>query len=725
MKFIPQHDQMDCGPACLSMISNNYGKNYPLKYIRDITYMTSDGISLLGLNDAAEKIGFETFPAKLTLKELKKNLKQPSILHWKQGHFVILTRIKKNNYKIIDPGYGIVSISEEDFKKNWCSKEGEGIALFLSPTEKFYELIPPKAKKKSTFLEIFKYLKPYKKEVFQLFLGLLVGSLITLIFPFLTQKVIDEGIENKKLDVVFLLLLAQVFLFLGTTIIEVIRNWVTLYLGTRVNISILSDFLNKILKLPIKFFDTKVIGDFQQRIQDHERIENFLTSQSLITLFSFISFSIFFLVLLHYDVEIVISYTILTLLSIIWSIFFLKKRKILDYYLFQKKGENQESIYELINGIQEIKLNNFDDYKKKEWGRIQLKLFSINQRVLKLDQYQLTGFQLINQFKNIFVTYIAAKEVINDNITLGGLLAISYIIGQMNSPISQMINFFRSLQDAKLSFERLMEVESLDNEEKENQIKLTKGQNITNKGIIINNLSYQYEGPKSPFVLKKVSLQIPKEKVTAIVGASGSGKTTLMKLLLKFYTPTEGNILVDQFNLSEISPKNWRDKCGVVMQDGYIFSDSIRQNIITGDKEADEEKLNYAIKVANIENFISSLPMKLNTKIGASGNGISGGERQRILIARSIYNNPNFVFFDEATSALDSENENIIHSNLQTFFKNRTVVIIAHRLSTVKNADQILVLNKGEVAEQGTHTELINRKGSYYKLIKNQLELGT
>ena len=729
MKFIPQFDQMDCGPACLCMISNNYGKDYPLKYIRDISYITNDGVSLLGLNDAAEQIGFETFPTKLSIEELKKNLTQPTILHWKQGHFVILHKIKKRKkpiYNIIDPGYGFISINEEEFKKSWCKEEGVGVALFLSPTEKFHELSPPKQKNKSIFFEIFKYLKPYKKEVVQLFLGLLIGSLITLIFPFLTQKVIDEGIENKKLDIVFLLLLAQVFLFIGSTVIEIIRNWITLYIGTRINISILSDFLHKILRLPIKFFDTKVIGDFQQRIQDHERIEQFLTSQSLITLFSFINFSIFFLVLLHYDTEIVISYSILTFLSILWSIMFLKKRKILDYYLFQKKGENQESIYELINGIQEIKLNDFEDYKKEEWKSIQLKLFKINLRVLKLDQYQLTGFRVINQLKNIFVTYIAAREVIHENITLGGLLAISYIIGQMNSPINQIINFFRSLQDAKLSFERLMEVEDHEDEEQKNQIKFLKKSklDISTEGIKIDKLNYQYEGPKSPYVLRNINLFIPKGKVTAIVGASGSGKTTLMKLLLKFYEPTIGSILINQDNLSHISPKSWRNNCGAVMQDGYIFSDSIKQNIITGDKNIDIEKLNHAIKTANIESFINSLPLKLNTKIGASGNGISGGERQRILIARAIYKNPEFVFFDEATSALDAENESVIHNNLQTFFNNKTAVIIAHRLSTVKNADQIIVLNKGEVVEQGIHSDLINKKGNYYRLIKNQLELG-
>lgn len=734
MKLIPQHDQMDCGPACIAMISAFFGKKHRIDYIREISYLKRDGVSLRGISEAAEKIGLNTHASMLDLTTLDLEGTLPCVLHWNQNHFVVLYNHKKNiltgkyKYKIADPSYGLMSLNEEEFKSRWLTENDKGVALFLNPTEEFYKKEVLK-KKRIDFDFLLSFLKPYKKEVFQLFLGLLAGSLFTLIFPFLTQSLIDKGVENKSLSIVFIILLAQVFLFLGSIIIEIVRNWIMLYIGTRINITIISDFFKKILKLPMSFFDSKLIGDFNQRIQDHERIEEFLTSQSLTTLFSIINFSIFFFVLLYYDYKIVVAYSILTLIAILWSVYFLKKRRILDYYRFQRRSENQESIYEMINGIQEIKLNSFEDFKRREWENIQVKLFGVNLRALKLDQFQLMGFNFINQLKNILVTFIAAREVIFGNITLGSMLAIAYIIGQMNSPVNQLISFFRSLQDARLSMERLSEVQDQEEEEKEGQIKLTEKdltyQNGTDNGIRLSELDYQYEGPKSPFVLKDIDLFIPEGKTTAIVGASGSGKTTLMKILLKFYNPIKGSIHINEHDLLNISPKNWRDNCGVVMQEGYIFSDTIERNIATGDEVIDQEKLEFAIKTANIREFIIALPQQLKTKIGASGNGISGGQKQRILIARSVYKNPHYIFFDEATSALDAENEKIIHNNLQAFFKNKTVVIIAHRLSTVKNADQIVVLKKGEIVELGTHTDLVNNKSNYYNLVKNQLELGS
>ncbi|WP_299272692.1 peptidase domain-containing ABC transporter [uncultured Psychroserpens sp.] len=734
MKLIPQHDQMDCGPACIAMISAYFGKKHPIDYIRNISYLKRDGVSLRGISEAAEKIGFSTHASMLDLETFDIEGTFPCVLHWNQNHFVVLYDHKKNiftgkyKYKIADPSHGLISLNEEDFKSRWLTENNKGVALFLHPTEAFHEMEVIK-RKRIDFKFLIGFLKPYKKEVFQLFLGLLAGSLFTLIFPFLTQSLIDKGVESKSLSIVFIILLAQVFLFLGSIVIEIVRNWIMLYIGTRINISIISDFFKKILKLPINFFDSKLIGDFNQRIQDHERIEEFLTSQSLVTLFSIINFSIFFFVLLYYDYKIVVAYSILTLVAVLWSVYFLKKRRILDYYRFQRRGENQESIYEMINGIQEIKLNNFEDFKRKEWETIQVKLFGVNLRALKLDQFQLMGFNFINQLKNILVTFIAAREVIFGNITLGSMLAIAYIIGQMNSPVNQLISFFRSLQDARLSMERLSEVQDQEEEEKEGQIILSEKdlyyQNGVEKGIRLNDLDYQYEGPKSPFVLKDINLFIPEGKTTAIVGASGSGKTTLMKILLKFYDPIHGSIFVNQHNLLNISPKNWRENCGVVMQEGYIFAGTIERNIATGDEEIDQERMRFAIKTANIEEFISGLPQKLKTKIGASGNGISGGQKQRILIARSVYKNPHYIFFDEATSALDAENEKIIHNNLQEFFKDKTVVIIAHRLSTVKNADQIVVLKGGEIVELGSHTDLVNNKSNYYNLVKNQLELGS
>ena len=501
-----------------------------------------------------------------------------------------------------------------------------------------------------------------------------------------------------------------------------------LVVGTKINIQIISDFLKKLLKLPIKFFDTKLMGDFNQRIQDHERIEDFLTSQSLITLFSVITFSVFFGVLWYYDFRILAVYIVLTVISIAWSLYWMRKRKILDYFRFQQRSENQESIYEIINGVSEMKLNQFEDFKRREWEQIQQKLFKINIRILKLDQIQLSGFEFMNQLKNIVVTFLAASFVVKGNMTLGALLSVSYIIGQMNSPVSQLISFFRSLQDAKLSLARLNEVQNHPEEEQENQLPLLSPKymqkNGIEKGIYFKNTSFQYEGPQSPFVLKDINLFIPEGKVTAIVGASGSGKTTLMKMLLKFYEPVSGEIFFNHLNINDISPLDLRKNCGVVMQDGFIFSDTIERNIATNDENIDYEKLDKALKTANIKSFVEELPLGLNTKIGASGNGISGGQKQRILIARAVYKNPNFIFFDEATSALDAENEKIIHDNLQSFFKGKTVIIVAHRLSTVKNADQIIVLKHGQIVEQGNHQELVQRKADYYNLVKNQLELG-
>ena len=557
-----------------------------------------------------------------------------------------------------------------------------------------------------------------------MFLLLLLGSLLTLVFPYLTQNLIDKGVNAKNLNIITIILLAQLAVFLGTIIIDIIRNWLMLYVGTKISITIISDFLKKILQLPINFFDTKMMGDFNQRIQDNDRIEHFLTSQSLLTFFSIINFSVFFGVLWYYNLKILLVYLFLTILSITWSFYWLKKRKYLDYFKFQFRSENQESIYEIISGVTEMKLNQFENFKRNEWENIQQKLFKINIRILKLDQIQLSGFEFINQIKNILVTFLAATFVVQDKMTLGELLSVSYIVGQMNSPVNQLVVFFRSLQDAKLSLERLDEVQNHPIEEKENQNVLTLSQFSNNVGIKFQNLSYQYEGPKSPYVLKDINFKIPHGKITAIVGASGSGKTTLMKLLLKFYQPTQGEIFFNSENINNISPKSLRENCGVVMQDGFIFSDTIERNIATGDEVIDKEKLQNAVKIANIEEFINSLALGYNTKIGASGNGISGGQKQRILIARAVYKNPHYIFFDEATSALDAENEKFIHDNLQQFFKGKTVLIIAHRLSTVKNANQIIVLKNGEIAEIGTHQQLVQNKADYFNLVKNQLELG-
>ena len=550
---------------------------------------------------------------------------------------------------------------------------------------------------------------------------MLFGSLITLIFPFLTQALIDKGVLFQSSQIIVLVLLAQLLLFLGSSFFELLKNWILLHLGAKISISIISEFLSKLLQLPIKFFDTKLIGDITQRIGDHSRIENFITSDSLFTLFSIINFLMLFIVLLIYNFEILLLYLILTILSVGWTLLFLKRRKELDYIGFRYRSENQDSIFEIITGMQEIKLNNFEKFKQEQWEKIQLKLFKLETKILTLNQYQIIGYEFINKFKNITITFIAANEVIKGNLTLGTMLSISYIIGQMNSPISQLVSFFRSLQDAKISVERLDEIHSEKNENSNYEVPY---QECINGDISLTNLSFQYSGPKSKFVLKDINLVLPKGKVTAIVGASGSGKTTLMKLLLKFYSVNFGSIFLGDQNFEDVQPSSWRRKVGTVMQDGFLFSDTIARNICTNDKFIDEERLYYALKIANLENFVNSLPLNINTKIGSGGNSISGGEKQRLLIARAIYKNPSYLFFDEATSALDAENEKAIMINLKSFFESKTVLIIAHRLSTVRDADQIIVLDKGSVVEIGNHEKLTELKGIYFNLVKNQLELG-
>lgn len=730
MNLVLQHDQMDCGAASLAMISSAYGKHYSLQFLREKCFLTKNGASLLGLNEAAEDIGFETFPAKLDLAALGTGEVQlPVILHWNHNHYVVLSDVTKNMitgkkyYKIADPAHGFITLSEQKFKSRWLSNAQTGIALLLKPTQKFFDS-PTPIKKGLQIRRLLAYLTPHTRSLVKVALLMLLGSGLTLIFPFLTEALIDRGVNGQNLDIIYIILFAQLGVYVGSITIEVLRNWITLKIGTLLSIDILSDFLKKLLQLPIKFFEGKLMGDFQQRIQDNERVEEFLTSQSLTTFFSIVTFSVFFGVLWYYDFKILLAYFILTVMAIIWSVYWLRKRKVLDYHRFQDRSENQEMLYELIRGITEMKLNNFEEFKRQRWESLQHKYFETNVKILRVDQIQASGFQFLNQIKNILVTFLAARYVIQGTMTLGALLSISYIIGQMNSPVNQLITFFRSLQDAKLSLERLNEVQDVDGEEQPGLLPFPEQDDTGDNSIILRGVSFQYQGPRSPYALRDVNMKIPEGKVTAIVGASGSGKSTLMKLLLQFYPPTEGSISINGVAIESISPKKLRKNCGVVMQDGYIFSDTVARNVATDDENIDSQKLKQATELANIQEYVDSLPSKYSTKIGAAGNGMSGGQKQRLFIARAIYKDPAYLFFDEATSALDADNEKIIHDNLQRFFKGRTVLLIAHRLSTVKKADQIVVLKKGRVVERGTHSELVSKRGEYFGLVKNQLELG-
>jgi len=718
-------DAMDCGPTSLAMIAKYYGKTYSQQTLRERCYITREGVSMLGTSDAAESIGMRTMGVRIEYDKLANEVLLPCIAHWRQNHFIVVYKIKKDIVYVSDPAHGLVKYTKAEFLNGWAStkKDGvdQGLCLLLEPTPDFYKA-DDESLNKSSFKFLFSYLRPYKNFLVQLAVGMLVGSLLQLIFPFLTQAVVDFGINNRDIDFITLVLIAQLALFLGRTFVEFVRSWILLHISTRINISLISDFLIKMMKLPIAFFDTKMIGDIMQRIGDHRRIENFLTTSTLSILFSMINLVIFGIILAIYDLRIFFIFVFGSILYVIWIYLFMNKRRDLDFKRFAQLSDNQSNLIQIITGMQEIKLNNCEKQKRWEWERIQAKLFRVNIRSLSLSQYQQIGSTFINQIKNIFISFYTAKAVIDGGMTLGMMLAVQYIIGQLNSPIEQLIGFMQTTQDAKISLERLGEIHQKKDEEPADDPKVTILPE--NKSITMSNLSFQYEGPHSESVLKDVNLVIPESKITAIVGVSGSGKTTLVKLLLGFYPPTKGEIKVGDIDLRNISARLWRQRIGVVMQDGYIFSDTIARNITVRDEVVDKKRLLEAARIANVQEFVDSLPLGFNTKIGQEGHGLSQGQKQRILIARSAYANPDYLFFDEATNALDANNERAIMEKLEEFFKGRTVVVVAHRLSTVKNAHQIVVLDKGKIVEQGTHQELTKLQGAYFNLVKNQLELG-
>ncbi len=717
---------MDCGPSCLRMIAKHYGRNYSVQTLRERSHITREGVSLLGTSDAAESIGFRSMGIRIGLEQLAKETPLPCIAHWKQNHFVVVYHITKKHVHVADPAHGMIKYSREEFMNQWASTktedEPQGICLLLEPTPDFYSQ-EGEVRDKKTFRFLFSYLKPYGKFITQLVLGMVLGALLQLIFPFLTQAIVDIGISNQDLGFISLILIAQLVLFISQASVEFIRSWILLHISARVNISLISDFLIKLMKLPIGFFDSKMIGDLMQRIGDHTRIENFLTVSSLNILFSMVTLVMFSVVLAIYSLKILLIFLIGSALYIIWVLLFMKKRREVDYKRFAQMADNQSNLIQLITGMQEIKLNNCEKQKRWDWEKIQARLFKVNIKGLALNQYQQAGAVFFNQTKNILIIFVAADSVVRGDMTLGMLVAVQYIIGTLNSPIDQMITFFRSAQDAKISLERLGEIHSREEEEKSEEPKVSSLP--AKKSLTVRDLTFRYSGSHSDPVLKNLNFEIPEKKITAIVGPSGSGKTTLVKLLLGFYPPEKGEIKVGELNIKNINGRFWRQQCGAVMQDGFIFSDTIARNIAVSDEYIDRDKLLHAVNIANIQDFVESLPLAYNTKIGQEGTGLSQGQKQRILIARAVYKNPEFLFFDEATNALDANNERTIMKKLNQFFEGKTAVIVAHRLSTVTNADLIIVLDKGEVIEQGTHEELTKLKGAYYQLVKNQLELGS
>ncbi|MBR9920848.1 MAG: peptidase domain-containing ABC transporter [Bacteroidetes bacterium] len=719
--FYKQHDAMDCGATCLRMVARHYGRFYSLEYLRQLTHQRKEGVSLLEISDAADHIGLHTLAAKVSFDRLRKVVPLPSIVHWRQNHYVVIYDITDKYVAIADPSIGLLRLSKEEFLDGWIStmEEGEsvGVVLMLEPTPDFYQKEGEKTNK-GGFGYIYQYLSNYTGLILQLLLGVALSAILLVIFPFLIQALVDEGVSSQDFNFVLLILLAWVMLFGSQMLIEHIRGWILLHLGVRVNINLISDFLIKVLKLPIRFFDQRMTSDLLNRIYDNERVERLLTTNTLFTAFSAISIVLLGGLLLYFDLTIFLIFIIGTGIYLAWVLRFMKARKELDYKRFDQAAENQVKLVEMINGMQEIKLHNAETQKRWEWERTEAKLFRVGMNYLAVNQRQRLGAQIITELKNILITIFAARAVINGQMTLGSLLAVQYIIGQLNPPVNQLVEFFRATQDAKISLERMNEVHLRENEENpERAVSILP----ENSNIRIDNLTYKYGGEGTPPVLEGLNLEIPRGKTTAIVGSSGSGKTTLLKILLNILPPTKGTVKLGDINISNFHSRLWREKCGAVLQDGYIFSDSIARNIALGDEIIDDHRMVLAAKVAHIQTFIEGLPLGYHTKIGAEGVGLSQGQKQRILIARAVYKNPDYLFFDEATNALDSRNESIIIQNIREFFKGRTVVMVAHRLSTVKDADHIIVLENGAVVEQGNHQQLNLRRGTYFHLLQNQL----
>lgn len=715
---------MDCGATCLRMVARYFGRYYSLDYLRELTFMGKQGVTLLGISDAAEHIGLQSLAVQTSFDRLSRDIPLPCIAHWKQEHFVVVYKTNNKFVWIADPMAGKFKLTREEFLQSWISttEDGEdlGVLLLLETTPEFYKREGEEINK-SGFGYLASYLGKYRALIIQLAAGLLVGSVVQLIFPFLIKSLVDVGIFKVDFSFVSLVILAQFLLFITQLGVESFRRWILLHIGVRVNMSLISDFLIKLTKLPIRFFDSKMTGDLMQRIADHERVQRFLTSTSLVSVFSLFNFLTFLIVLFVWDTVVFGVFLLGTLMNLAWVIISQQRRRELDYKRFDQSSESQGQLIELINGMQEVKLHNAEKQKRWAWERNQARLFRTGIASLTIEQWQQTGARFINETKNILITFIVVLGVLKGNMSLGMLVAIQYIIAQLNTPLNQFVVFIGTLQEAKISLERMNEIHTKEDEEKiEEKITI-----LPETGDLkFENVSFQYNGPQSQMVLNNVHFTIPKGETTAIVGASGSGKTTVLKLLLNFYQPTEGTIRVGDINLNNVYSSLWRSKCGVVMQDGYIFNDTIAKNIALGDDIVDKLMLLKAVKVANIQTFIETLPLGYNTKIGQEGLGLSQGQKQRILIARAVYKNPDYIFFDEATSSLDAYNELIVMEGLEEFFAGRTVVVVAHRLSTVKKADTIIVIDGGEIVEQGTHEELSYLRGTYYHLVKNQLELG-
>ncbi len=722
--FYRQLDYRDCGPTCLRMIAKYYGKIFSREFLREKAGITRTGVNMAGIADAAESIEMRTLGMRISLKSLISEAPTPFIVPWRQKHFVVVYKTSKTKIYVADPAQGLLEYSHQKFLDAWTnSSDKTGFVLLLEPNSNFYSQDEDKAKNKG-FSFLFPYLLPYKRIIYQLLLGLIVGIAIQFSLPFFMQSVVDIGVSNNDIPFIYLVLIGQLVLFVTQTLVNIFREWLMLNINGRFHIKMISDFLFKMLKLPVNFFDTRNTGEHLQRITDHTRIQNFISSSSFSMLYSIVLFVVFGFVLAFFDLKIFSVFIIGTIFYMCWTFFFLKKRAEIDFKNFDQMSQSQTSLVQIINGVKEIKVNNSQRKNRWKWEQIQISLFKTSMSGLKLAQSQSIGSNFINELKNIIITFLSATAVVNGNITLGMMLSIQYIVGQLNAPLGSFIGFIQLWQDAKISLERLSQVHYIEDEDNQKSKKLRELPN--QKTIYIKNLNFRYGSKSSPLVLKNLSLEIPEGKTTAIVGASGSGKTTLIKLLLKFYEPTEGSITIGNIDLKNINNDFWRLNCGAVLQETFIFNDTIAGNISESEQSEiiDREKLKMASYISNIDEFVERLPNRFNTELGTSGIRLSGGQEQRLMIARAVYKNPFYVFFDEATSSLDANNEKNIMEKLNKFIKGKTSIVVAHRLSTVKNADNIIVLENGNIVEQGNHEKLAAQKGKYYELVKNQLELG-
>lgn len=720
-----QMDMMDCGPACLKMIAKHYGKYYSLQYMRDKCGITREGVSFLDVSHAAENIGLRSLALKCTIDDLIEKIPLPAIVHWDNSHYIVVynTNFRKGSISVSDPAKGLIKYNKKEFEKKWIKKaEGDKrILMALEPRADFYERRgEEKQNRKKTFENFLGYFLPYKKNFTNLFIVMLVVTALQGLLPFISKAVIDVGIQTHDVDFITIVLIANIAIYVSILLSNMVRDWILLHVTARVNIALISDYLIKLMLLPITFFENKMTGDILQRAQDHERIRSFIMNNSINMIFSSLTFLVFGIVLLTYNTIIFYIFLGGSILYVLWVMGFMKLRKKLDWEYFDLVSRNQSYWVETISGIQDIKINNYEKPKRWKWEDIQAKLYKVNVRSLNINNIQNLGAQFIDNIKNLSITFYCAMAVIKGEMTFGVMISTQFMIGMLNGPVVQFIQFLLSYQFAKISFLRLNEIHQLKDEHEDvgtNPIDLPE-----NKNLVIKNVSFQYT-PTAPVVLKNVHLLIPERKVTAIVGDSGSGKSTLLKLILRLYKPSFGEILIGSMNVNNISLKQWRDKCGAVMQDGKIFNDTILNNIVLDDEKVDYEKLKKALDTANIAAEIEKLPLGYQTKMGEQGRGLSGGQKQRILIARALYKDPDYLFFDEATNSLDTLNEQKIVTALDNVFKDKTVVVVAHRLSTIRKADQIVVMQDGFIVEIGNHESLMQKKGRYHQLVQSQLDL--